>query len=390
MCDIILVGILFIGVIMESPVLKLKKKKAPNLILLTKCKTIQEEDVEVHFRWEIIDKWYRDTANHPDCEWIDKALTSTINSIVYQQRTAFALTAEVTREMLNSDKNWERVGAKPIGLKEKNYKLLIGRLVEAGIVEEVYREHKKPIVFRVINEDILNMIKIDNSGQQLDETLNFVKNGSENVIKSQQNQTVEREGQREGQKGSVKGKAEGKGDRELEGKPSETESQPQKKGGIPFEAFLYKFVDNTNFPRFDDLPSLAQHAVETCEDLDDPAGYERAKFEKHISANVVKPSKKQKDLITNLGERFIDECQKYINLVKYADVELVEPQKVQTTTLREEVDKEQIAQENTVATLKGTFVTDTLNVLKKKLDKAETQEEKDELQLEITMIERML
>lgn len=361
---------------MESPVLRLKKQKGPNLILLTHAKTILEEDVKVHAKWEIIEKWYKDTESHPDVEWIDKAMTTIINSIVHQNRIVFGVTKEKIRNLLKNDKNWNQ----SLGLKNNNYRLLFKKLIEAGILEEYKeQEFKKPWGFRVVSEEIKNMLDVNVSEKDQEKEFDELTNNSNDLNEG----TL---------KGPEKGDTEIKKYRNIEMKTeNHVENEPTKniKNKINFKQLLV--VQHPNkFPSFDDIPHLVQLAIENCEDFE-PDAFTTRTFERHLLGQCKKPSSKQKDFIKKLVSSFEFESEKYYNLKITEGFELKEPEEIKVNALATpSIDLEALAQENTVSVIKNMGGGEKIRLLKKKLDNATTDEQKYYLQKEIELWEGLL
>lgn len=356
---------------MESPVLKLKKKKSPNLYILQKTKTIQEEDIVPHAEWEIIKNWYRDIEKHPDVEWIDKAMNSVINSIVHQRRAVFAISRDGIRDILTNDKNW----LEPIGLKNERYEFLLASLVEAGIIENVReRQHKKLSIYKVVSQDILEMIKVASPEEQLREVIDFVD----------KNDDID-EGTQEGtQKGTQK-------DRKLESKKDSLNrsDSPLNSSKVTFEQLLFAQHPDS-FPSFDEVTYLAQLAVENC-DLVEVDTYTMRTLEKHLKSLCKnKPTPKQKAWIDKIMGAFEFEANKNINLKQVQNIDLKEPIELQSKALKKAVDDDAAIQNNTLNILKATFGKEKIVNLKRKIERSQDVNEKNVLQQELEYWQNIL
>lgn len=356
---------------MESPILKLKREKGPNLILLSRAKTIREEDTEVHAEWVIVKKWYDDAKAHPDLDWVDKAVTTVLNSIIHQKRGAFGMTYEKTRELLKDDSNWD----KPIGLSnnkngkpDTKYTMLCNKLVEAGIAEQIKEQgHKEPRCFRVINEGILDMLNLSTPLEDQEaELLNFVNNNKDLDHGSA--------------KGSAKGEAVKK-EISKEGKEQELSSSEK----LSFKDLLFRQHPD-DFPSFDEVQYLAQLAVTNCEDFE-VNSYALTVLGKHLKGTCKgKVSTKQKDLIAKLVGAFENEALKYVAML--TDIDIQEPEQLTNKATKNAIDKEKAVQNNTLNTLNATFHDETMRVLYKQLAEETDEHEKSQIQHEINYWEK--
>jgi hypothetical protein len=371
---------------MESPILRLKKKKSPNLFILQKTKTILEEDVVPHAEWEIIKKWYSDIENHPDVNWIDKAMNSIINSIVHQRRAVFALSRDGVRSVLASDKNWSQ----PIGLKNDSYKFLLASLIDAGILEPVGdRGRKKLAVYKVVDQNILEMIKVNSPEEQLAEVLDFVDKNDENDEGTQ--------------KGTQKGTQRV---REIESKrvssslgtlsfseENEQEDLAQDKSEdinkISFEELLFAQHPDS-MPSFDDISFLAQLAIENC-GLVEVDTYVSRVLEKHLKMLCRnKPTSKQKAWIEKLINSFEFEANKILSLRKIQNISLKEPEELKSVAIKKNIDEELAIQNNTLNALKTSFGLQEIKTLREALKHATDERQAAIITHEIELLESIL
>jgi hypothetical protein len=352
---------------MESPVLKLKKQKGPNLYLLTRAKTIQEEDIEVHAKWAIVKKWYDDTKNHPDVEWVDKAMTTILNSIVYQNRAVFAVTLEKTRELLRGDKNWWVDGEKGsgIGLKDTNYSLLFNKLVEAGVIEQVREQkHREPRVFRVCEGDFKDMLEINISAEEQErEVLDFIDNSKGSA-----------EGSTEG---STKGNTEIKKERKIEKKEQNfiINNKPEEntKSKATLEDLLGALFNPTgDYPRYEELREVAIYVIEHIPTFkaENHDMYVFKEYFKNLK-NLKKPSQH----IINLAERFKQEVDKIAANEKLENIEVKDFNTVinqhKTSVSKKAKESLDVTQQNTINAIVGFENEQTITAIKNKLETEE-------------------
>jgi len=154
--------------------MKVMQSVKNNRIILKSTKLITKEDSINDPAWEVMSKEYEEAQ---DSEWSVKAIISIVNSIIYQRRLVFLMTRNSLRDLLNSDKNWN----KPIGLKTDNYKFIlrimyktVGELVESF---ESKRNNRKFSIIKVNNPDILKFLSV-NYDEQLQETKDFLETPS--------------------------------------------------------------------------------------------------------------------------------------------------------------------------------------------------------------------
>ncbi len=357
---------------MESPILKLKREKGPNLILLSRAKTIKSEDTAVHAQWVIIKEWYDKTEGHPDVDWVDKAMTTVVNSIVHQNRFYFGMTYEKTRELLQDDSNWE----KPIGLSnnkngkpDTKYTMLCNKLVEAGIVEQIKEQgHKEPRCFKVISKDILGMLNIGTSPEdQEEELLNFVNN----------NKGLNR--------GSAEGSAKGETVKEKRSK-EEKEKDSERIENISFKQLLLRQHPD-GFPSFDDIPYLVQLAYTNCDDFDDGSHTVNI-FAKHLKSTVKgKQSTASKKFMDKIIASFQSEAEKHVNLYETQHIDLKEPTELNSKALRQVIDADDAIQNNTQNILSSTFYKDEVKTLKRLIKEEKNKETKQEYVYELNFLE---
>lgn len=362
----------------KTLILKLKEDKLPRLVTLSKARFITEEDVEIHFAWEYLKEGYEEIEKDLNAQWVDKAQHSILNSIVYQQRIYFCFERDNVRSLLSSDKNWE----KPLKLDNNNYGYMIGELIKKDIIK-LHDDTKKPHIYKVIHPEVLKMIKIDSEEIQLSQVIDYRDNNP-----------------RYKDKNISDGKSDGKSDVEkkrIREEENECESEVQnndclsktdspKKKLITFQQLLFREFPE-NFPSFDEIPSLAQLAVENCQDFD--VGYsDLATFESHLKGMRGKLTPKQKKYVESLVDKFKFEATKYYNLTEIDDVELRQPTELKAKSIRHEMNSEESVQSNTLNVIKSTYASEKIKKLKARIEICEEEFEKREMEAELAYWEK--
>ena len=354
---------------MECLVLKRKKDKSPKLIVLSKTKHISEDDVEVHAKWEVLKEWYQAIDGSDD--WVDQAIMSIINSIVYQERVYFCLERENIRNLLKNDLNW----SKSLGMSNEKYSYLLAELINRGFIG-LFDDTKKPHIYKVIEPMLLNMIKIESEEEQLTQVLEFRdKNPRFNT-------DGKSDGKSDGEKKKIRKEEKESSSVDVE------ENNLDKNKSVNFEQLLV-IQHPESFPNFDEVKLLAQLAVENCPDFD-VGKSDLRKLEKHLKSMCKKPSPKQKSFIEKLVSAFEFEAQKYYILRQAEGVRLKEPKKVKADSMKKQVEMEDVIHNNTLNVLKNMFGKEKIKVLKSKLENTQKDSEKKAIEMEIEYLEGIL
>ena len=241
--------------------------------------------------------------------------------------------------------------------------------VKKGIIE-LFDDKKRPNIYRVIHSEILEMINIDSDDEQLRQVYDFRDKNSP-------------DGYSDGYSDVEKKKI-----RKVENKTENTVTNEPTKS-ISFNGLLAKQCGD-KWPSFEDVSYLAQLAVENCEDFEADR-HTISTLERHLLGQVGKPTKKQKEHVSNLAERFRYEAEKIINLKQVNDIELRQPEEITVKKLdTPQVDEEDMAQRRTLNAIKGMGGNEKIRLLKAKLENAETEEDKYYLQKEIELWEGIL
>lgn len=349
---------------MSCLILKRKKEKANKLVTLSKTKKITDDDIEIHAKWSMLREWYDATESE---EWVDRAITSVLNSIVYQERIYFCLERDNIRKLISNDQNRESA----IGLDNNNYKWLIQELVERDFVR-LHDATKKPYIYKVIEPEILEMVKIDSPEDQLKQVKEFVgKNPKYQGVTATD--------------GSSDGKTDVDNKKEVISKKEKTKSNK-----FTFEQICYREI-NKFIMSDEELSMLAQLAIENC-DIDDFGSFEKNKMKKIFYAKCGgKPTKKQKDTVDKMLLLFENEFNSFLALTQTKDIELRQPENVQVKSAIQESKSEEAEQNRTLSVLKTLFFKEEIQRINKKLktDKLD-EEEKKELEYKLEYLERKI
>jgi len=321
---------------------RINKDKCPELLILQQTHHISEKDAKNKYKWDDLLSWYKDIESDKYSTKEDKIIQSILNSIVFQDRTVFAMQRDATRILLKEDKNWKT----PIGFKNDKYGKIIALLIKNGIIEIIKSGNTKRLhIFKVVNSQLLKMLTPDMEKKQTEELCMFiykrktlddleVSESSENDFdfanvfneeflhenteieadfsaKSEEISSCNHEGD---SKRDACGDEEGKklvvSKLVVRREGKEKKIVPLKNNKITFKQLLASECPD-NFPRFDEIEYLASLAVENALDLDQDFAECEISYgilndlEKHLVGTCgKKPSKDQKTLIAKLVKRF--------------------------------------------------------------------------------------
>lgn len=136
-----------------------RDKVRPKLIVLKQTRKIEEIDL-FEEKWKVIKNEYIENING---DWLDKAMTSFLNSIVYSNRAVFIITRESLRQLLKSDENWD----KTIGLKDSNYPIFLCEMINGELIKKIV-DGTKASVYELISPELLKFINADVEAQRLE------------------------------------------------------------------------------------------------------------------------------------------------------------------------------------------------------------------------------
>jgi hypothetical protein len=134
------------------------------LVVLRRTRSIDKQDLE-------LPEWEQMQFEYDSCQgesWVNRAIVSLLNSLIFQRRVFFILSRGAFRRLLNEDKNWK----KQIGLKNDNWTVFLRTAKDRGIIKERYVSSTKAHVYELIHSEMLNIVKI-NVGQQFEEAVKF-------------------------------------------------------------------------------------------------------------------------------------------------------------------------------------------------------------------------
>ena len=369
---------------MKSPIIEYRKLHGPNLVILTCAKTIDEDDIKTHSKWKTLKEWYISQESKKETQWIDKAGTSVINAIIYQERKAFCITKDKLKKLLKNDSNWKiGISLSNNKIKDKNtekedtyYRTLLAYLTKEWKIIELVQEGGRgiPSVYKVIDQDILKTLENTTMADQLKECIDFAGKPSKN---NNLNTWVEPR---------VEPRVtESKKDRKVESEPPiDTDNQ------ITFEQLLWKQYPNSYFggsEAFDNMAFMAQLAVEKCADFY-VGKYALQQVKNHLLSVSINPSSNTKNYIDKLVKKFDLESKRHYNLLQVQDVDLGELTEIKNTAIKQAVENEDVVQNNTLNILKATFGKEKIKKLKGRLATIEDEEEKYEIEMEIAYLEK--
>jgi hypothetical protein len=375
---------------LESPIIRRARERSPNYYCLVKIRNISDDDVFHYPKWEIMRSWYRNLEAR-DHQWLDLALQSISNAVVNQERIYFAVTRKTLRELLRSDKNWR--SEKGIGMKNSYYELLLQDMVDSKMFEpyaenERLRELKKPRIFRVVDKTLLSLMNAVPEDVQLRELIDFID----------KNDQLRDDPESDENQGDNVGDTQGDnvGDVELRTKNLELSNQENslpavdldENQSVEFEDLLLTQV--TQFPRFNDIPSIADLTVGSCHGFTLDRTTLR-KFENHLVGFLKgKTTSKQKKLVEDLVKKFENEVKQILAKAKVDKSKL----KLATRTnakFEPASDKDDLEDENnTLKVLNNFFGKENIKILKSKLEQVQNEQEKFEIQKEIEFWESVV
>lgn len=365
---------------MKSPILT-RPNRNPAYCILTRVRIITQDDLDTSDKWNTVKKWYQDTEKDPNNQWLDFALHSIFNSILYQERIYFAITRKKLRELFQRDTNW----SDPLGLDSNEYSTLIQTMYTCGMFEghpenESLKKQRKPMIFKVVNKDMLSLMQGISEEDQERQVIDFVKKSSKLDEDDFEDFSADQVADQVADTDSKKvRKTDSKTDSESVLDDSQTNQDSIK---INFDQFLLIQITE-ELPKFGQLEELAKLAITNCKDFDADMRTIK-KFEKHLTNMIAKPSPKQKDYIKKLANKFKIEAEKYIKLQEIPEgFSLKEPKQIEIKALEKTIDDSERVQNDTVKILNNIFGRDTIKVLKSKLNKTEDQEERFAIEKEI-------
>jgi hypothetical protein len=365
-----------------SPILRRLKEKGPNKYCLVKTRTINKEDIEDYPRWGVIKDWYEQLENHDDCDSIHMIVQSIVNAVVYQERIYFALTRDIVVNLFKNDKNWKK---KKPSMSNASYKDLLNTMVESGWFEphpenDRFFKQKKPRIFKVISEDVLDLMKPVPAEEQLRQVLDFVENDFKDEVSDEVSDVVLVEEEVEDLDLESE-KNEKTNNSNLNTKPNEA---------VEFEDVLIKYRNEKM--TLEIIPSLVADAIKNCNDFGDNKQTSRA-FERFLEDIGLSATKKSSNFLEKLVKKFESESRLQIQAIKTAekDIEWQKPElpaiaKIVKTT----VDMDEEAENYTLKVLNSSFGKENIKILKRQLEKADDEQRQLEIKAEIEFWESVV
>ncbi len=360
-----------------SPIAKRLKEKGPNKYCLVKTRTITDDDMEYVEKWKTIKQWYEAIENDPNAESIHKILQSMVNAIIYQERIYFAITRDSVVELFKNDKNWK---GKKTGMRNASYKDLLEEMVDSGMFEahaenDRFYAQKKPRIFKLIDQNVLSLMKPVSEDIQLKQVFDFVENNSGDEVGDDLGDEV-------GDVVLVEDLVEGKELGEVNSSAERTNASPVTKNQeIEFLDLLARQFPK-NLPKFQDIEFLVELAIANCSDFD--VTISTKEFEKHIKNCVGEKTPALKKHIANLVEKFKTESDKQTRFNKAKDIPLVYPVNPSSAGfLKASVNMEEEAENYTLKMLNISFGRENIKVLKRQLERADNEQQKLEIKAEI-------
>jgi hypothetical protein len=375
---------------LESPILRRSRERSPTYYCLVKVRNITDDDVEHYPKWEIIKKWYEKLEND-DPDWLMMALQTMTNAVINQERIYFAVTRDTLTELFQSDKNWKNKSN--FGMKASNYELLLQEMVDSKVFEAYHenpklKAQKKPRIFRVVDKNILSLMKVIPEEVQLKEVVDFVNKNNE--IKDEET-TGNNVGNNQGNnQGNNVGNTAISNKQEAISKlvtclPVSSLDENQ---SVDFEDLLVTQI--TDLPRFQDIPELADLTVGSCHGFTLDKSTLR-KFENHLLGFFKRDlTPKQKKFVENLVKSFEKETKKLLASAGLDKTKLKRATRTNAkfTPTSEEEDAEN--ENNTLKVLNNFFGKENIKILKSRLSQVNNEQEKFEIQKEIEFWESVV
>ncbi len=369
-----------------SPILRRLKEKGPNKYCLVKTRIITEEDIEIFPKWGVIKDWYEQLEAEANCDSgsIHMIIQSIVNAVVYQERIYFALTRDNVISLFKNDKNWKN---KKPGMKNASYKDLLEEMVESGFFEahpenDRFFKQKKPRIFKVVSEDILNLMKPVSAEEQLKQVFDFVENNSGDEVGDEVGDLVLVEVEEE-----VKGLEKEKTNEQTNERI--LRSEPRK--DAEFEDLLVSRYRNEKMT-LEIIPMLVAEAIKNCHDFSDNKQTSRA-FERFLEDIGLGITKKSSDFLQKLVKKFESESRLQVRAMKTAqkDLEWQKPELSPVAKVSKNTnDTDEEAEKYTLKALNNSFGKENIKILKRQLEKVQDEQQKLEIEAEIDFWESVV
>ena len=339
---------------------KLKKYVPDGYVTLQKNYTIGQDDIEANPKWAYLKEAYSEVENARNVDWMHWLLPPLFNAILYQERIYFVLSRKTFRsEVRDADKNWTNDYKGP-GFSNTKWPLFTKYLQEEGILELYNKGSNNTDIYKVVNEELLSFLKIDEA-KQLQESIEYAKKPNNNSDLDDDLSEDRLEDRLE--------------DQEERSKKKET-SKPTKptKNLLSFKDFIYSQCTEVNGDIESDkeyMYLLAEDAVANAE-VDPESHSDKDMFEKYLKKKLRHGKMGYVNILT---ETFYMSVNEILAMRTASSFEFKAPEPVTMQSVKREVDKEKIRQEKVSMMLRLQFSGGTVARLREELE-----QETDELQ----------
>jgi hypothetical protein len=372
---------------------KVKKQSKEHYYTLQHFTSISPKLIESNPKWAELKNQYLEIEGDKNYDWTARPITSFCNAVLTQERIYFIMGRDsFLKRVVRIDDNWSKNEGMANGKWETFVKYLTGE--EGGHTYiELYKDgDNNTKIYKLIDEDLLSLLRV-NEEKQLEECLIAAeKNDKENSHKNNNLQ--------------ADGLADGLADEVISNKvisnkvisDIQNQSLNQKEKTIDVTLSIlfreeFGINKNTEWSEINGMiKTLAPYAVENIgiEDctkrdfinyLKELTG--KKKFERKINKFT---GWSQEGFANLLAENFEKAAESYAyhRQKKSNTLNIVKPRNIDTKKIRE-----QAQAQHTVEVLKAAFSKPTLEVLHRKLEKADSDEEKEQIMYRIKLIERV-
>ena len=348
---------------------KLKKYVPDGYVTLQKVYTIEQDDIEANKKWAFLREAYEEVENARNLDWMHWLLPSLFNAILYQEKIYFVFSRDIfRREVMKKDENWSE-GVKPPGFGDTKWPLFTQYLRDEGILELYNKGSNNTKIYKVINEELLSHLKIDEE-KQLQEAIEYSKNPKKkgNDIDTLELEEAPHELQHELQHQEERSK-------------KKEESKIPTKQLLSFKDFIYSQCTEVNGGIESDkeyMYYLAEDAVANAE-VDPESHSDKKMFGEYLKKKLGHGKMGYVNILTETFNMAVGEI---LAARTAASFDFKAPAPVTMQSVKREVDKERIRQEKVSMMLRLQFSGGTVAKLKEEL-----AQETDELERKRIMAE---
>ena len=377
---------------------KRKNKQPTKLVYLQETRYITNEDVKNNKVWKDLKSGYSYIKKDKTAKWVDKAIQTVLNSIVFQQRVFFCMTRMNTRVLLKEDQNWGN-----LALDNNKYGFLLEEMKDDGLI--TIDKSEKPWMMEVIEPEILTMINLNLKEEQRNQVLGIRKKNHqdsepdrkpdrkpdqdpdlEDRIKNNEDFKIETDS-------FIKKEAyniplEKKTNNDLTKPLDKDMAKPTVKRMSLARLFSQQNYKPKSLPGFDEIDILAELAVENCFELEvdegDDLSVPEFTLKKILNKHVGKPSAKQKPFIEQLIANFNISAETYYYNKPENKVSLVEPEIIVNVPTKEEIDRDQ---KKTLHAVMLPHISETISILREEIQTSNNEAKKKRLSAELNFLE---